>query len=62
LSKELRKLADNPRPKGSIKLKGYKNHYRIRVGNYRAIYNIEDKILIVEIIRISNRKDIYKEK
>ncbi len=59
LSKELRKLAVNPRPEACKKLKGFKNKYRIRVGNYRAIYTIEDKILIVEITKIGDRKNIY---
>ncbi len=59
LSKELAKLANDPRPKGSRKLIGYKDLYRIRVGNYRAIYIIEDKIRIVEVTKIGDRKDIY---
>jgi len=59
LSKELSKLADNPRPEGCKKLKGYKNQYRIRVGNYRAIYKVDDQILVVEVTKIGDRKDIY---
>jgi mRNA interferase RelE/StbE len=51
-------LADDPRPHGYKKLKG-RDGYRIRVGNYRVIYEIVDDLLIVEVINIGNRKDIY---
>lgn len=53
-------LAEVPRPAGCKKLKGYKNAYRIRVGDYRIIYEVEDKILRVIIIAIGHRKDIYE--
>ncbi len=59
LSKELAKLAISPRPHGSKKLIGYKGQYRIRVGDYRAIYVIDDQILIVEVTKIGDRKNIY---
>ena len=53
------RLADNPRPHGSIKLKGYEDEYRIRVGVYRILYTAKDEILTVEVIAIGHRKDIY---
>ena len=53
------RLADNPRPLGYIKLKGEKA-YRIRVGNYRIIYEIDDGIVTVTVVSIGHRKDIYK--
>lgn len=53
-------LCENPRPKGCRKMKGQKNFYRIRHKNYRVIYKIEDKRLIIEIIRIGHRRSIYK--
>ena len=53
-------LGENPRPRGFRKLEGYKNHYRIRIGDYRVIYTIEDNVLYVYIIGIGDRKDIYK--
>jgi mRNA interferase RelE/StbE len=59
ISKELNKLSIDPRPKGALKPKGYKNLYRIRISNYRAIYGIYDEILIVEVVKIADRKDIY---
>ena len=53
-------LANNPRPVGSIKLEGYKETLqRIRVGDYRIIYSIDDSVKILEVRRIGHRKDIY---
>ena len=52
-------LADNPRPQGYIKLR-IRDGYRIRVGDYRIIYDIIDKTLVVEIINLGHRKDIYE--
>lgn len=54
------KLTENPKPDGVKKLKGEENAYRIRIGDYRVIYTIEDVIKIVEIQRIRHRKDAYK--
>jgi mRNA interferase RelE/StbE len=51
-------LANNPRPAGCKKLKG-RPGYRIREGNYRVIYEINDKILTVTVIEAGDRKDIY---
>jgi mRNA interferase RelE/StbE len=51
-------LADNPRPKGFIKLKG-REAYRIRVANYRIIYDIFDDVLLIDVIDLGHRKDIY---
>jgi mRNA interferase RelE/StbE len=56
---EIYNLAQNPRPNGYKKLKG-KQGYRIRVGDYRIIYTIHDKILLVEVINLGHRKDIYE--
>jgi len=51
-------LADNPRPHGCKKLKG-RNGYRIRIGDYRVIYEIVDRLLLVNVIDLGNRRDIY---
>ena len=53
-------LSVSPRPAGCKKLKGYHHSFRIRVGDYRIIYEIEDKILRILVIAIGHRKDIYK--
>ena len=52
-------LADNPRPAGYKKLKG-RDAFRIRVANYRIIYEIQDTILLVDVVDLGHRKDIYK--
>ncbi len=52
-------LADNPRPLGYKKLKG-RDGYRIRVANYRIIYDISDDVLRVDVITLGHRKDIYE--
>lgn len=51
-------LSNNPRPRGFIKLKG-REGYRIRVADYRIIYEISDEILVVDVIDLGHRKDIY---
>ena len=58
LESEMLNLETNPRPIGYMKLKG-KDAYKIRAGNYRIIYEIEDKILKVTVIDAGDRKDIY---
>ena len=52
-------LENNPRPHGFKKLKG-RDGYRIRVGNYRIIYNIIENELIIDVITLGHRKEIYK--
>ena len=52
------KLANNPRPNGCKKLKG-RPGYRIRVGNYRVIYEIIDRQLLITVVALGHRKDIY---
>lgn len=56
--KAIQLLADNPRPVGYRKLTG-RPGYRIRIGDYRVIYNVEYKILTVFVIDIGHRKNIY---
>ena len=53
-------LRSNPFPQGYKKLKGFKNLYRIRVGNYRVIYSVQHDILIIEILKVAHRKDVYQ--
>ncbi len=59
IKKGILALAANPRPKGYTKLKG-RSGYRIRIGDYRIIYEIIDNLLRVEVIELGHRKDIYK--
>ena len=51
-------LSENPRPQGYRKLKGRKG-YRTRVGDYRVIYEIFDAVLVIEVVDLGHRKDIY---
>ena len=55
-------LAHNPRPPGVIKMKGRRrrDEYRIRVGNYRVIYQINDDMLVVLIVRVADRREAYR--
>ena len=53
-------LANNPRPVGVVKLSGPENLYRVRSGDYRVVYQICDRILVVVIIRIGHRREVYR--
>lgn len=53
-------LADDPMPRGVKQLVGHDKAYRIRIGNYRVIYEVINKQLIIQVIRIAHRKDVYK--
>ena len=53
-------LCDDPRPAGVVKITDSVNTYRIRVGEYRVVYNIIDRRLVIEVIRVQDRKDVYK--
>jgi mRNA interferase RelE/StbE len=53
-------LASSPRPNGVRKLVGSESTYRIRVGEYRVIYNLFNARLVIEVIRIGDRKDVYR--
>lgn len=52
-------LADNPRPHGVVKLTGLADLYRIRVGEYRVIYQVRDRELLVLVLKAGHRKDVY---
>ena len=56
--KTIAALEENPRPQGYKKLKG-REGFRVRVGNYRIIYEIFDRELLVDVIDVGHRKDIY---
>lgn len=53
-------LAHDPRPQGSVKLAGQVEMWRIRIGSYRVIYEIQDDRLIVLVLRVAHRKDVYR--
>jgi mRNA interferase RelE/StbE len=53
-------LADNPRPAGCKKLKGYKDQWRMRVGDWRVLYIIDDAAGLVTITRVAHRREVYE--
>lgn len=55
----LSKLAEDPRPSGSEKISG-QDKYRVRQGRYRILYTIEDQDLIVQVVKVGHRKDVYR--
>jgi mRNA interferase RelE/StbE len=57
---EISLLALDPRPAGAVKLKGAEDLSRIRVGTYRIVYEIEDRALVVLVLRVAHRKDVYR--
>lgn len=57
---KVQELAENPRPDGVVKLKGYENEYRIRIGDYRVRYEIEDQELTILLLQCKHRKDVYR--
>jgi mRNA interferase RelE/StbE len=52
-------LAEDPRPPGARKLSG-EEKYRLRIGMYRVLYTVEDTIVIVVIVKVGNRRDVYR--
>ena len=54
-------LADDPHPASSVKLVGGDDLYRIRVGAYRIVYAIEDDRLVVLVVKLGHRRDVYRE-
>ena len=55
----IKKLGDDPRPPGCKKLKGEQDAWRIRIGDYRVIYTVNDVVRIVDVRSVGHRKDIY---
>jgi mRNA interferase RelE/StbE len=60
IADRLEMLRDDPRPPGAVKLSGQDAMYRIRVGDYRVIYEIDDDRLIIFVLRVAHRKDAYR--
>ena len=53
-------LGENPRPPGSIKLANTQHTYRIRIGVYRLIYEIQEEKILILVLRMGHRRDIYR--
>ncbi len=53
-------LTDNPRPRRAEKLQGEEDLFRIRIGDYRVIYQVQDKVLLILVVKIGHRREIYR--
>jgi mRNA interferase RelE/StbE len=58
--RKIESLASNARPTGCEKFKGHENLWRVRVGDYRIVYSVNDKMRIIDITLIRHRKDAYR--
>jgi len=56
----MKELRNTPRPAKAVKLVGDENLWRIRVGNYRVVYEIHDAMLVILVLRVAHRKDVYR--
>lgn len=59
ISKAITSLENDPRPANAKKLSGGESLYRLRVGNYRLIYQVRDSVAIVLVLKLADRKDVY---
>jgi mRNA interferase RelE/StbE len=56
----IQSLSENPRPFGCEKLSGQLHRYRVREGNYRILYSIDDEKLRVDVVKVGHRKEVYR--
>jgi mRNA interferase RelE/StbE len=59
IDRKILALADDPRPAGCKKLRAYKDQWRVRVGDWRVLYVIDDAAKLVTITRVAHRRDVY---
>ena len=60
IDRKILELADNPRPPGCKKLRGYRDQWRVRVGDWRVVYLIDDEAKLVTITRVAHRREVYE--
>jgi mRNA interferase RelE/StbE len=60
IDRKILPLADNPRPAGCKKLKGFKDLWRIRIGDFRVVYVIDDAAKIVTVTQVAHRREVYE--
>ena len=53
-------LAENPRPPSCVALQGEAGVFRVRVGDYRIVYEVLDQVLVVQVVRIGHRREVYR--
>jgi mRNA interferase RelE/StbE len=60
LIEKIKSLSSLPRPPGSEKLAGRRNLFRIRQGNYRIVYSVDDQSRVVNVVKVGHRRDVYR--
>lgn len=60
IDRKILALSETPRPAGCRKLKGYKDQWRVRVGDWRVLYIIDDAARLVSVTRIAHRREVYE--
>lgn len=60
VNQKVKGLAEDPRPPGVEKLETFKDAYRIRVGDYRVVYRVDDASAIITVVRVGHRRNIYQ--
>ena len=60
LAKAMLALAEDPRPRGAKKLSGYEDIFRIKVGSFRVLYSVARQRLVILILKIGHRRDVYR--
>ncbi len=60
IEEKITALCEDPYPPGSKKLKAQPDHFRIRVGDYRVVYRVDGKRVVIVIVRIGHRREVYR--
>jgi len=60
IAERIDSLATEPRPHGCEKLSGYNGLYRVRVADYRIVYGVEDQLVLIAVLKVGNRADVYQ--
>lgn len=53
-------LAETPRPPGCVAMAGELSTYRVRVGSYRIVYEVHDQVLLIQVVRVGHRREVYR--
>jgi mRNA interferase RelE/StbE len=53
-------LAEDPRPPACVAMRGEHSVYRVRVGDYRIVYEVRDEVLLIQVVRIGHRREVYR--
>ena len=61
ISSLIDELKHEPRPAGAKKLSGYENFWRVRIGDYRVVYSIDDQSEAVRVLTVAHRREVYRE-